>query len=497
MIRLFPRFLIALAVALPAGAGCSVPGGHESFVLQRKPRQAVTHGLGEDAGSARRQATDNQDQPGSVESDSKPRLTERQRQLAEIELELQRRTDLSPETKAGLLRDLKATSPEQWDAMLKIYRWALDHKRRQLRSAPQRHESGHALSSRRAADRPSETQDTAAVEAPTPSLPDPPANTQPVSSVKLAANSHARLNRESEPSPSDLPESATVSEQKGEPAGPTPSPPAKIDVVEKRYAAQASQAAADQEPVAAADPFNAAKDAPLAWTDHLHRAAELLEDEAPEPARSAHDMRRHAVLRLLRLAEGEKSAALAPISGIPSAQQDYWSEQLFSLATLLDEGSEMDGRDRAAEARRHLLEAAAKLGELSVLEIHNPVFCTAVNSYGVYDRFDAYEFEPSEKLLLYVEIENFTSEQTAEGYATTLRSSYVIHDARGNQIAEHDFATTEDVCQNRRRDFFMRYLIQLPERIYKGTYTLTLTVEDVRREQFAETKLEFEVVENP
>ena len=71
-------------------------------------------------------------------------------------------------------------------------------------------------------------------------------------------------------------------------------------------------------------------------------------------------------------------------------------------------------------------------------------------------------------VLLYAEIENFRSEQTAEGYYTALRGSYEIFDSRGQRVTEHEFNTTDECCQRARRDFFVVYSLRLPKRIWPG-----------------------------
>ena len=65
----------------------------------------------------------------------------------------------------------------------------------------------------------------------------------------------------------------------------------------------------------------------------------------------------------------------------------------------------------------------------------------------------------------------------------------------GVRVESHDFAVTEEVCRNRRRDFFMRYFIDLPARIYDGDYTLKLTIEDLKGQTSGEATIAFKVTE--
>ena len=68
--------------------------------------------------------------------------------------------------------------------------------------------------------------------------------------------------------------------------------------------------------------------------------------------------------------------------------------------------------------------------------VRNLAFCTEVQSYGCVKPFKAYEFAPGQEVLLYAEVENFTSEATPKGYHTALRSSYQVLDGRGQRVAD-------------------------------------------------------------
>jgi hypothetical protein len=107
------------------------------------------------------------------------------------------------------------------------------------------------------------------------------------------------------------------------------------------------------------------------------------------------------------------------------------------------------------------------------------------------------EFAPEQDVLLYAELENFTSEPTPKGFHTAMRSSYQIFDSRGQRVADHDFTVTEEYCQNSRRDFFIGYHLYLPKRIYNGKHTLKLTITDVVGKKVGQASLDFQVKTAP
>jgi hypothetical protein len=69
-----------------------------------------------------------------------------------------------------------------------------------------------------------------------------------------------------------------------------------------------------------------------------------------------------AKLRLLLLAADRRDEALRSRGGTPAGEQEFWSKEIFGLATLLDGAKQPDARQRAALAAPHLREAAERLG---------------------------------------------------------------------------------------------------------------------------------------
>ena len=193
---------------------------------------------------------------------------------------------------------------------------------------------------------------------------------------------------------------------------------------------------------------------------------------------------------MLYLMAGRRDDAVEPIISIPASHQEFWSKQLYGLATWLDAEETADDARRAGETKQILEEAVARLGESAPLVVRNLAFCTNVQSYGCTKQFKTSEFSPGQEVLLYAEVENFTSEATPEGFHTSLRSSYRIFDSRGRQVADHQFTTTEEHCQNPRRDFFIGYHLRLPDRIYPGKHTLQLTIEDLKSHKVGQSSIE-------
>ena len=233
----------------------------------------------------------------------------------------------------------------------------------------------------------------------------------------------------------------------------------------------------------------------VSWQNHLERAISDLELATQEPPGSIQEVQMQMRLRLLRQLAGQDEQALTPISGVSPAMQDYWSKQMFSIATFLDIHRQPDDKRRAAGSLVHLDQARAKLSELATLQIRNLTFVNSVDGYGVYQRRENSEFHPGQQVSLYSEIENFQSTSTQKGYRTLLATSYEVVDLNGQRVEGRDFPEVEDTCQNIRRDFHMQYGIDLPTRIYPGKYELRLVVTDRLSHKIGQASVPFEIVE--
>ena len=262
------------------------------------------------------------------------------------------------------------------------------------------------------------------------------------------------------------------------------------------------------------------------WRKHLSQAIQLLEAEIryidqPQMVEAVvngtdnADEMNDARIRLLylvngRLEDAERGMRRVDSNGQSSTSgskissghhvsksthsQSYWPSLMRGLGTMLDEDGVPVADRRAAEALTDLRTAVSELANLSTLKVNHLAICSAVDSYGSYTEFNEDNtFQPDQELLLYVEVDNFTTLETPEGYVTALDGSYRIVDTQGVRVAEHSFKREEDFCRNRRRDYFIPYRMWMPKTIAPGKYTLQLTIEDVKGKKFGQSSIEFRI----
>ena len=231
------------------------------------------------------------------------------------------------------------------------------------------------------------------------------------------------------------------------------------------------------------------------WRARLNAAIEALETATPLSPATPEEVAQHVRLRMLYAAAGRRADAAGPIPDIPPATQQFWAKELDGLGTLLDAGQIPDPVRRAAEAKPALAEALAKLDEMAPLLVHNAAFCTEVLGFGCIKRFDKNEFFRDQEVLLYAELENFTSEPTEHGFHTSLRSGYQIVDDLGRQVFARECAATDDYSKSVRRDFFIAYHLRLPPQLAPGKYTLRLAIQDKKCQKTGQGSIEFTLKE--
>lgn len=417
-------------------------------------------------------------------------------EIIEVLNQLQMLGAIDPEAQQKLLEDLKRAPREHWPLLTQHFRATLAYQRSQNQNGAAQGDTGQAAATEMSGSRPVTDPLTARP------LPNEALSEAPRFGAQPGVGSDATgAGPASYPSTSSTiaPHEPLVAQATATAPGAVPPEPLDSAASLDAHAMSTSGAAAGPAETTGARPSHVAQasfespQAPGDWRQSLAAAIAALERANQSVSADSLDVADQAALRLLYLAAGRRDDALLPIPGIPAAEQDFWSQELYGLAVYLDSHNRPDDGQRAAEAVVHLNGARSKLAEIGSLVVRNLAFCSEVASYGMYTEFEKRQFKPGQEVLLYAEIENFTVHTTPKGYHTALKSSYQIFDSRGARVAEQEFATTEEYCRNPRRDFFIRYYLFMPQVIYDGRYTLQLTLEDTLGQKVGQSSIEFEV----
>jgi len=108
---------------------------------------------------------------------------------------------------------------------------------------------------------------------------------------------------------------------------------------------------------------------------------------------------------------------------------------------------------------------------------------------------DKDQFSPGDQVSLYVEVENYRSQSTEQGFRTLLGSSYELLDENDKRVDGAEFPDVDDYCRSRRHDFHIQYGITLPRSIAPGRYRLNLVVKDRLSDKIGQGTAVFEVRE--
>jgi hypothetical protein len=199
-------------------------------------------------------------------------------------------------------------------------------------------------------------------------------------------------------------------------------------------------------------------------------------------------------LRTYLLFDGQLDQATARVEGWMPAELEFLNYHQMAVWHLIDPASHPLRERRWASALPDLRQATNHLAAATGnLQVHNLAFCTAVDGFGKITPFPDNRFAAGDQVILYSEVENFVAERLSDGYETHLRGSYRILDSGGRRIAEQVLAEDQQTCNNYRRDYFLPYILHLPDRLTAGNYRFELTLEDVKGKKYGQASIPFEI----
>jgi hypothetical protein len=130
-------------------------------------------------------------------------------------------------------------------------------------------------------------------------------------------------------------------------------------------------------------------------------------------------------------------------------------------------------------------------------------FCTRVDGFGKYETFNRTAFLSgrAQQVVIYTEIEGFTSARTDSGqWKTDLWQALAIQDSNARPgtatapLWQQDWQPAPDVAARKRTDFFISYIITLPDSLLPGSYAMTVRIKDESTGAVAEAAIPFSIV---
>jgi hypothetical protein len=191
--------------------------------------------------------------------------------------------------------------------------------------------------------------------------------------------------------------------------------------------------------------------------------------------------RRHQDLRLLQLVADQPGEAIAAIDTMPPAEQDFWQELMLGLAQYRSVSQETDRELALTNAAGQLTSAVRRLSPLAALRCRRLDICSRIFSYGRIETFPSNDFEAGQPILLYAELENFTTEPTPSGTRRTRFDAQlqILHeDDSADPIETINLADITDEASSERSDYYQSFELTVPSHLARGTYRIRIRLRD-------------------
>ncbi len=121
--------------------------------------------------------------------------------------------------------------------------------------------------------------------------------------------------------------------------------------------------------------------------------------------------------------------------------------------------------------------------------IGNPCFAQNVHGWGMVDRFSPDNLKPGAEVIVYFEITGLEATPAATGVVTSVGTTLHLEDRHGNRLHTWSFPPLTETCAAARRDYFARYVVELPHQLPAGDNRLVVSVTDLQAQRTTETVL--------
>ena len=229
--------------------------------------------------------------------------------------------------------------------------------------------------------------------------------------------------------------------------------------------------------------------------DVLYDALAQQLGKAPASEEPAARTARLIRLRHLLVLSGNPDAAVEQVSGLSESEQEFLRHQLLGLWTIIDPDGHPTSPSRRFTSAIPQIREAAKFAAAATdaLEVRALAFCTDIQSYGQFKRFEGNRFDSGQQVILYCEIDNFTAKRVDSGFETHLQGSYDIYDSENRKVLSQLLPADQQVSANYLRDYFIAYQMLIPQELPAGTYKLRLTMEDRNGKKYGNSDIPFQI----
>lgn len=184
---------------------------------------------------------------------------------------------------------------------------------------------------------------------------------------------------------------------------------------------------------------------------------------------------------------------LKPLNPQQRQRVEQYRQIIVSLGQQVSQTADKIDSDYLAEELNHLFGS-------SNLRIRNVELCTQVLGYGIYEPIEPRTFVAGRKnkMIVYLEVDNFQVKHNSDGeYEVKLAQQIsLFNEANGSlPVWQHPEVKIVDRSRNRRRDFFVVQLINLPA-LHVGNYRFKIRVTDDYGRYISESTLPMQITDD-
>ncbi|MFM8985799.1 MAG: hypothetical protein ACKONH_07055 [Planctomycetia bacterium] len=110
--------------------------------------------------------------------------------------------------------------------------------------------------------------------------------------------------------------------------------------------------------------------------------------------------------------------------------------------------------------------------------VRNACFASRVQAWGQLDRFPADRFTAGQEVIVYFELDGLSAGESAAGFTTCIDTALRLVTADGRELHAWRFEPVVETCVARRRDYFARYVLRLPDAEAAGRCRVEIAVTD-------------------
>jgi hypothetical protein len=225
------------------------------------------------------------------------------------------------------------------------------------------------------------------------------------------------------------------------------------------------------------------------WESHARQAIAILQHDM-ETTSALRTFSNDVKLRLLELSVGNRGEAVKPLATAEKQINEFWTNQMLGLATIMDEMIIPNRVTRYDSALARFEGGIAALRQVCPLRLRNVQLVQSDEKHHIsFGNFQIHEEDcrAGENISIYLELENPTVKNLTQGYNVKVSVAYEIIDTTANVVQARNMGTVEDVSSVPKRDHFIKMAIDLKRNLPQGNYNLRIHVTDLNNQDPPQT----------